>query len=164
MNEEMKQLRSRRVDWLCWYLTKVLVDKVLHTQHVKQVGFKRNAAMEALVTASVRAAAEISDACVKVSEGEDAPAFVRSSADDSVEYSVCGAGTAEASCTCVYFQRGNLCKHIIKVYMKPGHQEFLCHQCCNVAGLYTLLMISRLTPSCSLTPNALLMHNAQQQL
>ena len=118
MNEEMKQLRSRRVDWLCWYLIRVLVDKVLHFQHVKQAGFKRNAAMEALVTTSVRAAMDISDACVKVSEGDDAPAFVRSSANASVEYSVCGAGTAEASCTCVYFQRGNLCKHIIKVRIK----------------------------------------------
>lgn len=64
MNEEMKQLRSRRVDWLCWYLTMVLVDKVLHFQHVKHAGFKRNTTMEALVTTSVRGALEISDACV----------------------------------------------------------------------------------------------------
>ena len=73
--------------------------------------------MEALVTTSVRGALEISDACVKLPEGDDAPAFVRSSATASVEYSVCGAGTAEASCTCIYFQRGNLCKHIIKVFV-----------------------------------------------
>ena len=98
MNEEMKQLRSRRADWLCWYLTTVLVDRVLHSQHVKQAGFKRNAAMEALVTTSVRGALEITNACVKLPEGVEAPAFVRSSAEASVEYSVCGAGTAEASC------------------------------------------------------------------
>lgn len=125
MNEEMKQLRSRRVDWLCWYLTRVLVDKVLHFQHVKHAGFKRNTAMEALVTTSVRGALEISNACVKLSEGDDAPAFVRSSADASLEYSVCGAGTAEASCTCVYFQRGNLCKHIIKVCIDLVHQNII---------------------------------------
>jgi hypothetical protein len=130
MNEEMKQLRSRRVDWLCWYLTKVLVDKVLHFQHVKQAGFKRNAAMEALVTASVRAAVDISDACVKLSEGDDAPAFVKSSASASIEYSVCGAGTAEASCTCVYFQRGNLCKHIIKVHINFEYQQSFCWSSC----------------------------------
>ena len=112
-----------RVDWLCWYLTTVLVDKVLHFQHVKQAGFKRNAAMEALVTTSVRGALEISNACVNLPESDEAPAFVRSSADASVEYSVCGAGTAEASCTCVYFQRGNLCKHIIKVCISPRHKE-----------------------------------------
>jgi hypothetical protein len=117
MNEERKQLRSRRVDWLCWYLTTTLVDKILHLQHLKRAGFKRNTAMEIQITKSVKAALQISSAAVKPPERADEPAFVKSSAQDTVEYTVCGAGTADASCTCTYFQRGNLCKHIIKVHI-----------------------------------------------
>lgn len=70
---------------------------------MEQAGFKRMAAMEALVTTSVRGAFEISDAYVKLPEGVEAPAFVRSSADASVEYNGCGAAAAEAGCSCVYF-------------------------------------------------------------
>lgn len=124
MNEEKKQLRSRRINWLCWYLTTVVVNKLLHAQHVKQAGFRRNAAMEALVTKSVQAALGITDAAVVLPQNAELPAFVASSTNSAVEYTVFGVGKPDASCSCAYFQRGNLCKHIIKVGLH--HLYHLC--------------------------------------
>lgn len=115
MDEERKQLRGRRVDWLCWFLIRKVVDKVLHAQHLKEAGFRPNRTMETMVSSSVTAARQIPDSAVKLPEGAGQPAFVRSSAQSGIEYTVCSAGGADASCSCVHFSRGNLCKHIIKV-------------------------------------------------
>lgn len=108
-------LNGRRVDWLCNQLLEDVARKFLHGQHIKAAGFQRNAAIEALVHASALRALSISDTDVSLPKQAGEPAFVCSSASEGVEHTVCNPGSAEATCSCVHSQRGNLCKHLIKV-------------------------------------------------
>ena len=58
---------------------------------------------------------KIPDSNVHLPASEDEPAFVRSSKQSHLEYAVYNPCTEWAVCECVHSQKGNICKHQLKV-------------------------------------------------
>ena len=115
MNPEKTSMKGRRLDWLFYTLITSVAGYYLHKQLEKRSYFKRNLDFEKKVRESVKKAAAILDSHVTLPEEQGAAAAVCSASNPSTSYTVTGPGTASVHCTCAYSERGNLCKHAVKV-------------------------------------------------
>jgi hypothetical protein len=115
------RLVGRRVDWLFHELTHDVIMKYKYNQYLKESGFISNKKAERLVINSVLQSLKIPDSCVSLPTVQGQPVLVTSSKRPHVKYAVYNLDTQWACCECVHSQKGNLCKHQIKVLrmMKP---------------------------------------------
>ena len=81
----------------------------------KRSGQTYSRKLEKAIEGSVQRAAAIADSSVCLPTAESEVATVPSASDPSQRHSVFAPGTADATCTCQHFLRGNVCKHIMKV-------------------------------------------------
>jgi hypothetical protein len=115
------RLVRRRVDWLIHDLTHNVIMKYEYNQYLKDSGFISNKKAEHLVINSILQSLKIPDSCISLPTVEGQSALVTSSKRPHVEYAVYNPDSQWACCECVHSQKGNLCKHQIKVLrmMKP---------------------------------------------
>jgi hypothetical protein len=115
------RLVGRHMDWLIHQLIHDVIMKYEYNQYLKESGFILNKKAERLVINSVLQSLKIPDSCVSLPTEAGQLALVTLSKRPHVRYAVYNPDTEWASCECVYAQKGNLCKHQIKVLrmMKP---------------------------------------------
>ena len=116
MNPSKHGMRGRRLDWLANQLITKVIEHYLPRQHAKAAYFKRSLQLEKDVMRTVQNAADIPADHVTLPAAAGGAAQVRSSQDAAQHYTVSQPGTAAAACTCTYAMRGNVCKHIVKVF------------------------------------------------
>ena len=152
LNPSKQGMRGRRLDWLAEQLITKVTGHYLHRQHAKAAYFKRNLQQEKMVTQTVQRAADIPDDHVNLPAAVSAPAEVQSSRDAALRYTVSHPGTDAAACNCPDANRGNVCKHVVKVQLSPILGQRVMHvvlvQVCLrpavVLGQVALLMEPRL--------------------
>lgn len=119
MKATLKQSRSklvgRRVDWLIHQLTGDVINRYDYTYFRKKNGFVTNKKSRALMVSALVQAQTIPDTNVQLSLDLGGPAYVRSSKRPHLRYAVYNPCTEWAICECVHSQRGNICKHQLKV-------------------------------------------------
>ena len=114
LKAERCRLAGRRVDWEIHMLMAVL--RHYWYQHFRKMyGFIDNSKMQAVAVGSIIKARTIPDGDVRLPEYDGGPARVVSSESRELIYTVHNPTTDLASCTCVHAQRGNICKHQVKV-------------------------------------------------
>lgn len=112
-----KLLHSGRIDQLLHLLMKVFQEYYLYKLHCKQIGCTSNPALEKRVKEVCQHADQIHESSVQLPEQSDGAALVKK--DLGIIYHVTSPGSAEASCDCMHFLRGEICKHIMKVSRPP---------------------------------------------
>ena len=115
LNPSKQGMEGRRLDWLAHQLITKVTEHYLQRQHAKAAYFKPSLQQEKDVMRTVQNAADIPDDNVTLPAAADGAAQVRSSRDAAQQYTISQPGTAAAACTCTYYTRGNVCKHIVKV-------------------------------------------------
>jgi hypothetical protein len=114
-------LRSRRLDWLVPRILGPVCTYYLRIQHEEEAGHGYNKAAEDRMRQTVaNAFKEVFTLEIPEQVGESVT--IRSSSGEV--YHVMGPGTAEAACECIYFMRGNICKHIVKVSILHGQTVY----------------------------------------
>jgi hypothetical protein len=109
------KLVGRRVDWLIHQLTGDVINRYDYMQFRKENGFVTNKKGRSLMLSALTQAQKIQDSNVRLPASEGEPAFVRSSKRSHLEYVVYNLCTEWAVCECVHSQKGNICKHQLKV-------------------------------------------------
>ena len=121
LKAEKSRLDGRRLDWLIHELTNDVVTKYDYNQYMKENGFITNKKAEQIVRNSIISANKIPDSSVSLPSRPGDPAIVTSSKRAHIRYAVYNPDTEWAVCECVWAQKGNLCKHQLKVLriMRP---------------------------------------------
>lgn len=83
----------------------------LRIQHGEEAGHGYNKAAENMMRLTVEKAFQEAFT-LDIPEQVGESVTIRGSSGEV--YRVMGPGTAEAACKCIYFMRGNICKHIVK--------------------------------------------------
>jgi hypothetical protein len=84
-------------------------------QFKKENGFVTNKKGRSLMLSALTQSQKIPDTNVRLSASDDEPAFVHSSKRSHLEYAVYNPCTEWAVCERIYSQKGNICKHQLKV-------------------------------------------------
>jgi hypothetical protein len=115
------RLVGRRMDWLIHEVTHDVIMKYKYNQCLKESGFISNKKAECLIIKSILQSLKIPDSCISLPTEAGKPALVISSKRPHMRYVVYNLDIQWACCECVHAQKGNLCKHHIKVLqmMKP---------------------------------------------
>ena len=106
---------GRRVDWLIYHLVKDVLTHYWYAVQCKLYGFIKNGKAEGIVASAVMRAAEIPDEHVRICEEEDV-AYVASQTNFPEIWAVMSPNSDWANCNCPLGQRGNICKHVVKVF------------------------------------------------
>ena len=112
-----KGLVGRRIDWLLDTLTESCMPYCGYMQMRKDAGFVKNCSIEELVESCFETALEIPNDNVSFDDHQLGVVKVRSMSQEDIVYSVYGATTEWACCTCKSAELGNICKHQCKVMM-----------------------------------------------
>jgi hypothetical protein len=101
--------------------------KYKYNQYLKENSFISNKKVEHLVINSILKSLKISDSCFLLPTEARQSALVTSSKWPHIRYAVYNLDTQWACCESVHAQKGNLCKHLIKVLrmIKPELTELL---------------------------------------
>jgi hypothetical protein len=151
------RLVGRRVDWLIHELIHDVIMKYEYNQYLKESGFILNKKAERLVINSVLQSLKIPDSCISLPTKVGQPALVTSSKWPHVRYAVYNPDTQWACCECVHVQKGNLCKHQIKVLrmMKPELADGTIMKVCGTHYRIRLRGVSALCRPVSLPADSL---------
>ena len=115
LRQSRGKLVGRRVDWLIHQLTGDVINRYDYMQFRKENGFVTNKKGRSLMLSALTQSQKIPDSNVRLPASEGEPAFVRSSKRSHLEYAVYNPCTEWAVCECVHSQKGNICKHQLKV-------------------------------------------------
>ena len=114
LNPAKQGLRARRIDWLLHVLLGSVCSHYMHAEHAINAGRGYNKAMEEQLRKTVSNAQQ--EFAIEMPAAIGEAVKIRSlSSDTAYMYIVTRPGTPEAGCNCIFFMRGNVCKHIIKV-------------------------------------------------
>lgn len=106
---------GRRVDWLIYHLLKDVLIHYWYAVQLKLYGFIKNGKAEGIVASAVIRAEEIPDELVKICEEQDI-AYVASQTNFPAIWVVTSPNSDWAHCNCPLGMRGNICKHVVKVF------------------------------------------------
>jgi hypothetical protein len=139
------------MDWLIHELTHDVIMKYEHNQYLTESGFISNKKAEHLVINSVLQSLKIPDSYILLPTVPGQPT-VTSSKRPHVKYAVYNPDTQWACCECVHSQKGNSCKHQIKVLrmIKPELADGTIVKVCGTLYGTSLRSISALCKPISL--------------
>ena len=115
LRSERSRMTGRRVDWCITALTEDVVDHYWYKDLRKEKGFIDNKKCQDTVVDSILKARAIPDDDVTLPVHEGDTALVTSTEHRHLRYTVHNPGSEWGMCTCVWAQRGNMCKHHVKV-------------------------------------------------
>lgn len=149
LKSERSRMTGRRVDWCITALTEDVVDHYWYKALRKEKGFVDNKKGQDIVVSSILRARKIPDEDVTLPEMDGDTALVTSTDHRHLRYTVHNPGSEMAVCNCVWAQRGNMCKHNVKVVMmmNPDVAEgTIARFCGRLAGSVTGGLNQLLTP------------------
>ena len=117
LKSERSRMTGRRVDWCITALTEDVLEHYWYKDLRKQAGFVDNKKIQDSVVNSILKARNIPDEDVTLPGESGDVALVTSTEHRHLRYTVHNPGSEWGVCNCVWAQRGNLCKHHIKVVM-----------------------------------------------
>ena len=117
LKAERSRMVGRRVDWTITSLTEDVHDHFWYKGLRKEKGFIENKKMQDVVVSALMKAREIPDSDVALNQLPGNCAVVTSQEHRDVQYVVHNPGEEWAGCNCVWAQRGNICKHVVKVLL-----------------------------------------------
>ena len=117
LKSERSRMTGRRVDWCITALTEDVLDHYWYKDLLKEKGFVFNKKIQDSVVNSILKARSIPDEDVTLPAMDEDVALVTSTDHRHLRYTVHNPGSEWGVCNCVWAQRGNLCKHHIKVVM-----------------------------------------------
>lgn len=109
------KLLGRRVDWLIHQLVGDVVNRYDFMTFRKENGFVSNKKDRSLALSAIVRARSIPDTNVQLPTTPDRSALVRSCNRPWLQYRVLNPSSEWAVCECVHSQKGNICKHQVKV-------------------------------------------------
>lgn len=115
LKSERTRMVGRRVDWCIHALTEDVVDHYWVKSLHKEWGFVDNKKKQGIAVSSLMRARLIPDSDVTLPSSPGEHALVTSTQHRHIRYIVHNPGEEFAGCSCVWAQKGNLCKHILKV-------------------------------------------------
>lgn len=115
LRQSRRKLMGRRMDWLIYELTGNVIEKYDYSHWCKLNGFVKNKKQRQVMVNSINQANSIPDNNVILPERPGGPAYVKSSKRGHITYAVYNPCTEWAVCQCVHSQKGNICKHQVKV-------------------------------------------------
>lgn len=107
---------GRRCDWLIYNLTGDVFTHYWYAVQCKLYGFVKNGKAEGIVAGAVLRAREIPDSHVLIYPNDEDIALVVSVNRFPQVYSITAPNTIWAQCSCPWAQKGNICKHAVKVF------------------------------------------------
>jgi hypothetical protein len=144
LKSERSRMIGRRVDWCITALTEDVLD-----HYWKEKGFVDNKKMQDCVVESILKARAIPDDDVTLPIIDGDTALVTSTEHRHLRYTVHNPGSEWGVCNCVWAQRGNICKHHVKVVMMM-HPEIaegtIARYCGHLAGNVSGGLQQLLTP------------------
>ena len=117
LRSERSRMTGRRVDWCITALTEDVVDHYWYKDLRKEKGFIDNKKLQDCVVDSILKARAIPDEDVTLPTEDGDTALVTSTSHRHLRYTVHNPGSEWGMCTCVWAQRGNMCKHHVKVVL-----------------------------------------------
>ena len=117
LKSERSRMTGRRVDWCITALTEDVLDHYWYMDLRKQMGFVDNKKMQDSIVNSILKARSIPDDDVTLPLKDVDVALVTSVEHRHLRYTVHNLGSEWGVCNCVWAQRGNMCKHHVKVVM-----------------------------------------------
>lgn len=117
LKSERSRMIGRRVDWCITALTEDVLDHYWYKDLRKEKGFVDNKKMQDCVVESILKARAIPDEDVTLPVIDGDTALVTSTEHRHLRYTVHNPGSEWGVCNCVWAQRGNICKHHVKVVM-----------------------------------------------
>ena len=117
LKSERSRMTGRRVDWCITALTEDVLDHYWYKDLRKEKGFVDNKKMQDSVVSAILKARAIPDKDVTLPLKDGDTALVTSTSHRHLRYTVRNPGTEWGVCNCVWAQRGNMCKHHVKVVM-----------------------------------------------
>lgn len=115
LRQSRKKLLGRRMDWLIYELTGNVIEKYDYSHWSETNGFVKNVKQCQIMVSAIIQANTIPDANVILPITLGGTAFVKSSKRGHLTYAVYNPCTEWAVCECVHSQKGNICKHQVKV-------------------------------------------------
>ena len=115
LQQPKRKIIGQWMDWLIYELTGNVTEKYDYTDWSKQKGFVKNKKLRQIMVNSIIQANSIPNENVVLPLYIGGPALVRSSKQGHIAYAVHDPCTEWAVYECVYSQKGNICKHQIKV-------------------------------------------------
>jgi hypothetical protein len=155
LKSERSRMTGRRVDWCITALTEDVLDHYWYKDLRKEKGFVDNKKMQDTVVDSILKARQIPDIDVTLPKTDGDTAFVTSTTHRHLRYTVHNPGSEWGVCNCVWEQRGNICKHHVKVVMMmhPDITEgTIARYCGRMAGNVNGGLHQLLTPRRILNP------------
>ena len=117
LKSERSRMVGRRVDWTITALTEEVHDHFWYKGLRKETGFIDNKKMQDYAVTALIKARDIPDCDVTLNVMPGNYALVTSSKHPHIRYAVYNPGEEWAGCNCVWAQRGNICKHLVKVLL-----------------------------------------------
>ena len=115
LKAERSRLTGRRVDWCIHVLTGDVLTHYWYQRVRKRFGFVDNRKERGIVVCALIRARDIADSDVTLPLFVGGPAYVTSTSHWHIRYVVHNPSELWASCNCVHAQKGNTCKHKVKV-------------------------------------------------
>lgn len=117
LKSERSRMHGRRVDWTITALTEDVHDHYWYKSLRKEKGFIDNKKMQDYAATAILKARDIPDSDVSFDQEPGNCALVTSTEHRHIRYVVHNPGEQWAGCNCVWAQRGNICKHVVKVLL-----------------------------------------------
>ena len=117
LKSERSRMVGRRVDWTITALTEEVHDHFWYKGLRKEKGFVDNKKMQNFAVTALMKARDIPDVDVTLDVFPGNHALVTSSKHRHIRYCVHNPAEEWAGCNCVWAQRGNICKHVVKVLL-----------------------------------------------
>jgi hypothetical protein len=117
LKSERSRMAGRRVDWCVWGLHEEVEPHYWYTSLRKEGGFVDNKKKQDTVVSALLRARSIPETDVTLPTFAGGPAFVTSQTHRHLRYIVYNPEIEMACCNCVHAQRGNICKHQVKVLL-----------------------------------------------
>ena len=137
LKSERSRMTGQRVDWCITALTEDVLDHYWYKDLRKEKGFVDNKKMHDTVVGSILKARKIPDIDVTLPDKDGDTALVTSTKHQHLRYAVHNPGSEWGVCNYVWAQRGNICKHHVKVVMMmhPDIAEWtIARYCGRMAG------------------------------
>ena len=115
LKAERSRMTGRRVDWCIYALTGDVLHHYRYSALRKRHGFVDNKKKQDIVVASLLKARDIPDSDVTLPDVSGGTAMVTSTTQRHIQYTVHNPDSDFGFCTCMHSQRGNICKHQVKV-------------------------------------------------
>jgi len=123
----MQRYSGRRLDWLIHMLKKYVTTHYWYAVQCRIYGFVKNGKAEGIVAGAVLRSLEIPDSHVVLYPNGEDLALCASISNFPTVYTITAPNSNWAHCDCPMGQRGNVCKHSLKVFkmINPGISDTL---------------------------------------